>query len=330
MGRRWPLVVALILVLAGCGSGTDDTELPAEARVVELPGAAGQIDFDDLVYSPRLQRVLVPARDSGLYLIDPDTATASRVPGTASVASADEGRGTLFLADRSASTLTAVNPADGAVLSSAPTSAPPDYIRYIDATGELWVTEPDAASIEIFALTDEATPAPRPVGFIAVPDGPEGFTTSPTRNTAYTHAGSELVAIDLITRAVTARWATGCDGTHGFPRIDDDLGVALASCAEDGAVSLLDLDDGRQLGHYEVGGGEALPAHAEQTGHFYVRADPGTTIATLQPDQNGLTLVREVTVPEVGHCLTTDDRGHFWTCDAEHGRVVRFDDPHRR
>ncbi|WP_219420735.1 hypothetical protein, partial [Pseudonocardia nigra] len=87
--------------------------MPAEARVVELPGAAGQIDFDDLVYSPRLQRVLVPARDSGLYLVDPDAATATRVLGTGSVASADEGRGTLFLADRSASTLTAVNPADG-------------------------------------------------------------------------------------------------------------------------------------------------------------------------------------------------------------------------
>jgi hypothetical protein len=333
MGKPWPLLVALV-VLSACGSGTREPSPPLDGRIVELPGAAGEIDFDDIVYSPQLQKVLVPARESGLYLVDPETTTATRVPntgsgtgtGTSSVASADEGRGALFLADRSAGMLTAVNPADGAVLASAPTSAPPDYVRYIEATDELWVTEPDAAGIEVFAFSDEATPTPRPVGFIAVAGGPEGFTTSPTSKTAYTHAGSDLVAIDLATRTVTARWATGCDGTHGFPRVDDRLGVVLASCADNGAVSLLDLDDGRQLGRYEVGGGEALPAHSDRTGHFYVRSDPGTILATLRPSENGLTLVREVTVPEVGHCLTADDRGHYWTCDAQQGRVLRLPD----
>jgi hypothetical protein len=327
MGRRSPLLVALVLVLAGCG-GADETALPAQARVVELPGAASDIDFDDIVYSARLQRVLVPARDSGLYLVYPDMAVATRLPGPATyVASADAGRAALFLADRSASTITAVNPADGAVLSSAPTSAPPDYVRYIDATDELWVTEPSRAGIEIFDVADDGTHAPRPAGFIPVPDGPEGFTTSVARTTAYTHAGDDLVAIDLRSRAIIGRWATGCNGTHGFPRVDDKVGVVLASCAGDGAVSLLALDDGRRLGRYAVGGGEALPAFSEQTGHFYVRADPGTVIATLQPGQTGLALVGQVSVPEVGHCLTADRRGHYWTCDAEHGRVLRFDDP---
>ncbi|MBW3575730.1 MAG: hypothetical protein KY450_12840 [Actinobacteria bacterium] len=137
------------------------------------------------------------------------------------------------------------------------------------------------------------------------------------------------MAVDVPGRAVTGRWATGCEETHGFPRIDDRLGVALASCAANGEVSLLDLDSGRELGRYELGGGEALPAYSERTGHFYVRADPGTAIATLQPSKDGLTLVRQVEVPEAGHCLTTDDRGHYWTCDAEHGRVLRFDDADR-
>jgi hypothetical protein len=45
-----------------------------------------------------------------------------------------------------------------------------------------------------------------------------------------------------------------------------------------------------------VGGGAALPAWSDRTGHFYVRSDPGTTIATLQPAENGLTQVAEVTV----------------------------------
>lgn len=326
----------MLLVLAACGTGQGGTgqgggNVPAGAHVLELPSAADEIDFDDIVYSPRLQRVLVPARDSGLYLVDPDRATATRLEGTGSVASADEGRGLLFLADRTKRTLTIVNPADGRAVSSVATSAAPDYVRYIPATNELWVTEPGASpsGIEIFALTAGPAPQARRVGFLPVPDGPEGFATSPARKTAYTHAGGDLVVLDLARRAVTARWATGCADTHGFPRVDDRRGLVLASCADDGAVSLLDLDDGRQLGRYAIGGGEALPAYSERTGHFYVRSDPGTTIVTLQPSGDGLTLVRQVSAPRDGHCLTADDRGHYWTCDAQQGRVLRYDDPDR-
>ena len=330
MGKLWWCLIVMMVVMSACSGGTNNTNLSTKTGVVELPGAADEIDFDDIVYSSRLQRVLVPARDSGLYLVEPDTATAIRVPGTGDVASVDEGRGVLFLANRSASTLTAVNAADGAVLSSVRTSASPDYVRYVDATGELWVTEPVAAGIEIFTVSDGPTLVVGPVAFIAVPNGPEGFAINLARKAAYTHAGNDLIVIDLVTRVVTARWATSCDGTHGFPRIDHSLGIVLASCANDGAVSLLDADDGKQLGRFEVGGGEALPAHSARTGHFYVRSDPGTTIATLKPSTEGLTLVREVTVPQVGHCLTADDRGHYWTCDAQQGRVLRFDDPDHR
>ena len=325
------LLIAVLVLLAGCSSRPDDPNPPPGSRVVELPGAAGSIDFDDIAYSPRLQRVLVPARDSGLYLVDPDSAIATRVPTPGSVASVDEGRGLLFLADRSAHKINVLDPADGHVLASVPTAAAPDYVRYVDTTGELWVTEPGASpsGIEIFALSNGPAPNPQPVAFLAVPDGPEGFALSPQRRTAYTHAGDDLAAIDVTTRTISAKWPTGCQGTHGFPRVDDNLGVVLASCAADGAVSLLDLNSGRQLGRYQVGGGAALPAWSDRTGHFYVRSDPGTTIATLQPAENGLTQVGQAAVPKAGHCLTADDRGHYWTCDADRGRVLRFDDPSR-
>jgi hypothetical protein len=327
------LLVVILLVLAGCGPGQDDGDVPPGARVIELPGAADDIDFDDIVYSPALQRVLVPARESGLYLVEPDSGNATRAQHTGRVASADEGRGLLFLADRSEGTISVFDAAGGRPLSSVSTMSAPDYVRYISTTGELWVTEPEGSTsgIEIFALDEgSAPPGLRQVAFIPVPEGPEGFTSSETRQMAFTHAGSDLVAINLTSRTVTARWPTGCDGTHGFPRIDERLGVVLASCATDGAVSLLDLDGGRQVGRHEVGGGEALPAYSDRTGHFYVGADPGTAIATLEPSEEGLTLVRQVEVPEAGHCLTADDRGHYWTCDAANGRVLRFDDPDRR
>jgi len=43
-----------------CGSGSDDSAVDPSASVVSLPGAMRQIDFDDIVYSERLSRVLVP------------------------------------------------------------------------------------------------------------------------------------------------------------------------------------------------------------------------------------------------------------------------------
>ena len=64
-------LIALTLVgLVGGGSDSGDLRLDPAARAVALPGAMRQIDFDDIVYSDRLRRVLVPARRSGLYLVD--------------------------------------------------------------------------------------------------------------------------------------------------------------------------------------------------------------------------------------------------------------------
>ena len=176
-------------------------------------------------------------------------------------------------------------------------------------------------------MPSEAGATPRRAAFVAVPDGPEGLVWSAGTGKAYTHAGSDVVAIDLESHAVTDRWATGCEGTHGFPRVDERDGVLLASCSADGKVVLLDLDDGRQLDDYAVGDGEALPGYSERSDHFYVRADPGTRLATLAASPQRLRLVRRVEVPDIGHCLTADTVGHYWTCDAEAGRVLRFDDP---
>lgn len=298
------------------------------ATVVELPGAAAEIDFDDIAYSAELQRVLVPARGSGVYLVEPDTAEATRVEGASSVDSVDAAEGVLFVLDRSEEQISVVDPQDGRVMATAKTNDAPDYVRYVEATGELWVSAPGASpsGIEVFALGDDVTSAPRRVAFIEVPDGPEGLVISESRGEAYAHAGDDLVVVDVQSRRVSQRWPTGCDGTHGFPRVAEQPGVVLASCAEGGEVRLLGLDDGRQLSRHSVGGGESLPAYSASTGHFYVRSDPGTTLATLALDGERLSVVREVTVPAKGHCLIADDVGHYWTCDANAGRILRFDD----
>src|SRR3569623_2238037 len=58
-----------LLILAACAPAIAGTP-----RAVELPAGKPGIGFDDLQYSPRLGRVLVPAGRSGkLDLIDPAT-----------------------------------------------------------------------------------------------------------------------------------------------------------------------------------------------------------------------------------------------------------------
>ena len=99
----------------------------------------------------------------------------------------------------------------------------------------------------------------------------------------------------------------------------------MASCSDDGRVTLINLHNGRRLGRDAVGGGEALPG-LSAPGHFEVRADPGPRLAILSGSRHGLRLVETKEVPEVGHCLTGDGHGRYWTCDADNGRILQFSD----
>ena len=59
-------------------------------------------------------------------------------------------RGLLFVVDRTALRLDVLDPASGKIVAGAALSSGPDYVRYVEKTGEIWVTEPDEDRIEIF------------------------------------------------------------------------------------------------------------------------------------------------------------------------------------
>src|SRR5713226_1443518 len=127
-----------------------------------LPGGEGGIGFDDMGFAPSIHKVLVPAGRSGnLDLIDPDTKQVTAISGFSrrasfggghgqGVTSADEGRGLLFATDRDAKQLNVVDPKTQSVIARAPLASGPDYVRYVSTSGEVWVTEPSAARIEVF------------------------------------------------------------------------------------------------------------------------------------------------------------------------------------
>ncbi len=124
----------LTAVHSACGSS------PA-GSAVSLPSGSPGIGFDDLRYAPSLHRLLVPAGRSGrLDLIDPDSLAVVSIAGFAATdgysgghddgpTSADEGRGLVFVTDRTSQTVSVVDPGSATVLASTHLASTPDYVR---------------------------------------------------------------------------------------------------------------------------------------------------------------------------------------------------------
>src|SRR5882757_6491705 len=180
MFRKFPTahlkfsIVALALALLAAGEAIVPKPLP-------LPGGESGIGFDDMGFAPSIHKELVPAGRSGnLDLIEPNTMQITAIGGFSSrksfggghgqgVTSVDEGRGLLFATDRDAKQLIVVDPKTQSVIATAPLASGPDYVRYVSATSEVWVTEPGTARIEVFSLPQNGAPEPAHVDFISVP-----------------------------------------------------------------------------------------------------------------------------------------------------------------
>jgi streptogramin lyase len=313
-----------------------------DPAVVQLPGGQAGIGLDDLRYSKTLGRVVSPAgRTGNLDLVDPRSLEVTPVGGFTAfstfdgddqqgVESADEGSGLVFAVDRASYTLSVVEPSRGSIVATTQLDATePDYIRYVAATSEVWITHPARSTIEVLSVPKEGSRAPVHVATIAVSGGVEGLTIDNTRRRAYTHnfAGT-VAAIDLDDRAVVATWPTGCAVSHGIPAIDEARGLLFAGCGSAETV-VLDLDhDGTRLGGYALGMGRTILAYAPNLRHLYMRGDPGTTVAVLEvSDAGGLTPLGTFETTEKGHCMTADDAGNVWVCDWKSGRLLRFEDP---
>src|SRR6267142_1603217 len=165
-----------------------------------LPGSsAGAIGFDDLAFAPKMKRLLVPGGRTGkLYLIDPAARQAEAIGGFSAkeasagghgegITSADFGRGWIFTTDRTALRIDVVDPFSKKIVSSAPLASGPDYVRYVEKTDELWVTQPGEDRIEIFTLPAGNAPVPAHAAFIKVPGGPESLVIDGGRGLAFTN-----------------------------------------------------------------------------------------------------------------------------------------------
>jgi DNA-binding beta-propeller fold protein YncE len=330
MGR---VATAAILVVVGACSGSPD------GTSVSLPDAGPGIGFDDLQYSPTLHRVLVPGGGSGkLDLIDPGTLAVDTVSGFSVVGdysgghddgatAVGEGRGLLFVTDRTSRTLSVVDPSTRAIVSSASLATTPDYVRYVAATDELWVTEPGAAQIEVFALAPQAPFTPTATATIPVANGPESLVIDQSHGRAYTHRWqASTVVVDVRTRQTIAEWPNGCAASRGLA-IDEDRQHFVVACSE-GTIAVLDAaDGGRLLSSIAKGSGFDVIGYSTKLHHVYAAGGACGCLVMLGVSAAGeLSFLGRSSADGSTHCAVADDVGHAWVCDPDHGKLWRVDD----
>lgn len=325
---------------------TDGGALAAD--IIKIPGGETGIGFDDLIYSARLHRMIVPGGWVGtVNLVNPDTLEVTSIPGfsaeaawtqgddTKGVGTVDEGNGLVFVGDRTTGEVGVVDPAQKKILNKAKTAGYPDMVRYVEATGEVWVGEPIAGRIEVFKGAKDGNPISD--GTIPLPGGPQALLIDQQRGIAMTlHLlKGEVVAIDVKTRQQLGIWPTGCGSSHGLVALDEKRGYVFPGCLTKARGAVLDLNNGGALlDSFDLGGGESLVAFSSKLNHFYLRGDPGTLVAVLGVSNGGkLTHFSTYTMmfansqqPPKGHCLAADDVGGIWSGDAYAGTILRYKD----
>jgi DNA-binding beta-propeller fold protein YncE len=327
--QRFAAVLALFAACSGSPDGT----------AVTMPDAGPGIGFDDLQYSSTLHRVLAPGGRSGkLDLVNPDDLSVASVSGFTTksdyagghddgATAVAEGRGLLFVTDRTSGTVNVVDPSTRSIVASAPLATTPDYVRYVSTTDELWITEPGASQIEIFALAAQSPFTPTARATIPVSNGPESLVIDQSRGRAYTHRWqSSTVVIDVTTRQTVAEWQNGCAASRGLA-IDEARNHFLVSCAE-GTVAVLDAaNGGRLLSSIAKGSGFDVIGYSSRLHHIYAAGTACGCLVMLGVSAAGqLSFLGRFNADTSAHCAAADDVGHAWVCDPNHGKLWRVDD----
>lgn len=318
--------IVLLILLAG------PTPIP-------VPGGEGGIGFDDLVFSEALGRFIVPGgRTGSVFFLDPGTRQLEALGHLSKLESWKGGHGegatsadaradTLFVADRTSRRLFAMPVRGDGPAAEAPLESGPDYVRWVEPTGEVWVTEPDASAIEVFRFERGAKPALARVGKIAVPDGPESLVIDAAHGRAFTNTWHEhTLAIGLKDRAVGTKWNNGCKGARGLAA-DLEHGLLFVGCAEGAATVIDTAGKGKLAGRATTGAGVDIVAYAGSTRRLYVPSGKAGTLEVFSVEADGaLRSLRRVPAAQGSHCVAADERGHVVVCDPRGGRLLFYED----
>jgi hypothetical protein len=335
--RSAVLAIGLTLISIAPARAAVTKAVPAAPSAIALPGGDGGIGFDDLGYSRTLKKVLAPGGRTGkLYLVDPSSGSVTSISGFSvikefsgghddGITSVAEGAGLLFVTDRTREDLSLVDPATKSIVARRHLGASPDYVRWLEGTHELWVTEPDSERIEVYKLESGKPPRAVRVATLAVPGGPESLILDPKRGRAYTHAEGGTSAIDLHGHEIAATWKNGCEEAKGMA-LDAARGFLFVAC-DQGGVNVLDVATGKIVGGAAVGAGIDIISYSPELGHLYVPSSEAKTLTILGVSPAGaLTPLGTIPGTADSHCVAAAGKVYF--CDPPHGRLLGVTDPY--
>lgn len=364
--------MVIILVLSGFLAACSSLKLNPNnltTRIAPLPFNT-PISFDDFTYDSQHRRVIIPAGETGqIALIDPTNMETQLISGfsrqvdspnpIAGASSVAVAGNFLYALDPETMAIKTIKLDTGSLIASTQVQGAPDYIRFVSATDEVWVTEKGLHQIEIFSVSGDDSPAPVSTGTISIPNGPEGLVIDDHRGLAFTNRPDQSLTdvIQVMTHTVIAHWGSGCSSAKGMA-VDEDEGYLFVAC-EEGKLVMMDINnDGFQITSQNYGGELDFVAYNSLLHHVYLPSSASGVVAIFQlqklPVNSESTNAPEIT-PEVNptaaagaaphtdfktslrllgtadtdinsKCVTADEYNNIWVCDPNHGQVFIIHD----
>ena len=345
LGGALAVAMAAPQVLADAlKAGTDATPLRTSSGLTLITrirlAPRGGIGFDDLFYSPALNRLLAPAGATGIfYLVDPTSYKLSPLKAAEDagrryrgghddgITSADSDGQRAFTIDRTTRTLLSLDVKGGNVTSRIGLTAGPDYVRYVASTRELWITEPDQEQIEIVDTLPSTKTTSTRSATIRIAGGPESLAIDQARNRAYSHLWrGQTVAIDIASRQVVQSVTNGCKGSRGIA-LDTEKNLVFVGCSEGRIVVLDERQAGKIVASASTSAGVDSIAYNAQLRHLYVPSASDGKMSVYKVAADGaLQELGRMPTAVGAHCVASDERQQVWVCDPDRGELLVFKD----
>ena len=232
------------------------------------------------------------------------------------------GQGAVYVGNRGDSRIWAIDPKSLAKKGSVEMPSMPDGTFYVAPTHEVWVTTPRDNTIQIVDVKDPL--APKLVGKIDLPSGPEGYAVDTVRGIVYTNLEEKdrTLAIDAKTRKVVSDWEAGCgkEGPRGLA-IDEQRGVLFVACAVTG-VQALDARTGARKGRVETGEGVDNIDYLPSKRLVYATAGRSEKLTLVHLEDDGsLKTVSTTTVGKGCRVVVATADGTAYAADSTGGQL---------
>jgi hypothetical protein len=334
--------MAFLVVVARVGPSLAAAPPAVPGSIIKLPGNGRELDLDDMVYFKELDRVVVPGgQDGNLHFLDPKTRQISTVPVTkptdtddGGVASAAVSGDYVFTADVAAGEIAIVGLRTKSVIGRAKMAGKADYIRQVESTKEIWVTQPrETGRIEIFKIERGESARLTQAQTIAIPGGPESLVIDEPHGVVYTNTfGDTTLIIGIKSRSVSETWSNGCGkyqrmarGARGLA-FDADAHILYVACMQGRVVGLDVRNHGKIVSTVRVDPSVDIIAFNAKTRHLFAPSTTGILFVFAANADGTLEQIGRYRTARGSHCVVSNGADKIYVCDPKHGQLFEISD----